>query len=222
MAQGYTTFKKFPNAGQARSLQGLLIENGIECLFINNSSQLDSSFSGELLKEYEVQLKPEDFERAEKFLEDYTKNMFNGVEEDYYLLSFTDEELYEVVLKKDEWSEFDYLLARKLLSERGKAIDDEQVKALRKQRLEELAKPESNHRGWIIAGYIMAFAGGFFGIITGYVISSSKKTLPNGNVVHTYTPEDRAHGRIIFMIGIIILPIAITYKLWKRHFEYLS
>lgn len=217
MVQGYATFKKFPDAGQARSLQALLIENGIECLFVNNSPQLDSSFSGELLKEYEVQLKQEDFERADKFLEDYTQNMFSGVEEDYYLLSFTDEELYDVVLKKDEWSEFDYLLARKLLSEKDKAIDDEELKNLRRQRLEDLAKPESNHIGWIIVGYVFALAGGFFGIITGYVISSSKKTLPNGAVVHSYTASDRAHGRIILMIGIIVLALSILAMIfWEE------
>lgn len=216
MSQGYTTFKKFPDAGQARSLQALLIDNGIECLFINSSQQLDSSFSGDLLKEYEVQLKPEDFEKAEKFLEEYTQNMFNGVEEDYYLLSFTNEELYDVVLKKDEWSEFDYMLARKLLSERGKAIDDDEVKALRKQRLEELAKPDANHIGWIIAGYVFALLGGFFGIITGYVISSSKKTLPNGDVVHTYTPQDRAHGRIILMVGLIVLALSILFLIFRE------
>ena len=216
----YTTFKKFPDAAEAKHLQQFLIENGIECTFVNNSPRLDNSFSGgELLREYEIQLKQSDFEKAHELLEQHAEEMLANLDEDYYLLAFTDEELYDVVLKQDEWSEFDYVLARRLLNERGKAIDNTEINKLRMQRLVELAKPEKNHQGWIIAGYIAALAGGFFGIIIGYVIWSSKKTLPNGSVVHTYTKEDRAHGRIILIIGSIVLPFAVMFRLLLQYFS---
>lgn len=215
MSQTYSAFKKFPDARQAQSLQALLINNGIECLFINNSPRLDNTFSrSDMLQEYEVQLKPEDFERANKFLEDHARTMFDGVDEDYYLLSFSDDELYDVLVKRDEWSDFDYILAQKLLKERGNVVNEEKIQALREERLADLAKPEKNHKAWIIAGYIFALLGGFFGIITGYVISSSKKTLPNGQVVHTYTASDRAHGRIILIIGLAVLITSTIIKIF--------
>lgn len=214
----YTTFKKFPDAAEAKHLQQFLIENGIECTFVNNSPRLDNSFSGgELLKEYEIQLKQSDFEKAHELLEQLAEDMMSNLDEDYYMYSFSNEELYDVVLKQDEWSEFDYVLARKLLAQRGKAIDDAEISKMRMQRLVELARPEKNHRGWIIAGYIAALAGGFFGIIIGYVIWSSKKTLPNGSAVHTYTKEDRSHGRIILIIGAIVLPFAFMFRLLSQY-----
>src|SRR5690606_11183401 len=108
----YTTFKKFPDAAEAKHLQQFLIENGIECTFVNNSPRLDNSFSGgELLKEYEIQLKQSDFEKAHELLEQLAEDMMSNLDEDYYMYSFSNEELYDVVLKQDEWSEFDYVLA---------------------------------------------------------------------------------------------------------------
>jgi hypothetical protein len=215
----YTTFKKYPDVIEARHLQDLLIENGIECIFIDNSPRLGSSFSGELLKEYEIQLKQSDFEKANEVLESHTENMLSRLGDDYYLLSFTDDELYDVIVKQDEWSQFDYVLAKKLLRDRGKSISEAEIKNLRQQRLHELAKPEKNHSGWIIAGYIFALLGGFFGVITGYVIYSSKKTLPNGQRVPTYTASDRTHGKIILITGIAVLLLLGLAKILNSYVE---
>ncbi len=213
MQDKYLTYKKFHDAREAKALQQFLIENGIECLFADTSSQMGSAMAGDLNKEYEVQLKPERFEAADKLLEEQAKNMIGSLPEDYYLLSFTDEELYDVVLKHDEWSEFDYVLARKLLTERGKAIDEALIKSLRKQRMNDLAKPEGNQHAWIIVGYVLALLGGLFGILTGYVLWTSKKTLPNGQVVPTYSEMDRKHGKMILVLGIVMLPIIIMVKI---------
>ncbi|MXN92436.1 hypothetical protein GR160_14500 [Flavobacterium sp. Sd200] len=213
MMANYTTFKKYTDVAEAKNLQKYLLENGIECLFIDNSPRLGSSFSGELLKEYEIQLKKQDFEKAEILLEQQAENMIKDLPEDYYMLTFTNDELYDVVLKHDEWSEFDYVLARKLLAERGKAIDDSLIKSLRKQRISDLAQPEKDQKAWVVFGYISALLGGFLGIITGYVLLTVKKTLPNGERVYTYAAADRAHGRIILILGIAVLAISIVLRI---------
>lgn len=211
MSQNYVTYRKFPDAAQAKGLQQFLISNGIECIFVDTSPQVGSSvMGGDMLKECEVQLKPDQFEAADKLLENYAATLFDNLPEDYYLLSFTDEELRDVVLKHDEWSEFDYMLAIKLLAERGKTIDEAHIKALREERITYLAKPEKVHVSWIVAGYILALLGGCFGVIIGYVLYSAKKTLPNGAVVYTYTPADRANGKIILLLGIVMLVAGIT------------
>jgi hypothetical protein len=213
LMESFTTFKKYPDADEAKALEQFLVQNGIETLFIDNSPRLGSSFSGDGLKEYEIQVKHEDFTKAETLLIDQAKEQLGEVPDDHYLLTFTDEELHDVVLKHDEWSDYDYLLARRLLEERGHSINDEEVKELRKQRLTELAKPEGSQRGWIIAGYIFALLGGFFGIITGYVLWTSRKTLPNGDVVHTYSKNDREQGKIIMILGLIMLPLCIGLRI---------
>ncbi len=212
MSQNYVTFKKFPDITQAMALQQFLIDNGIECIFQDTSPTTGSAISGDYMREYEIQLRPDTFEQAEELLEKQAETMLTDLPDDYYLLSFSDEELFDVVLTHDEWSEFDYILARRLLEERGKGIDEAHLIAMRKQRIADLAKPEKDQTAWVIAGYIMAVGGGFFGIITGYVLYTSQKTLPNGQVVYTYSDKDRKQGKNILILGIVMILVFIAVK----------
>lgn len=212
MSHPYVTFKKYPDAKQARAIQELLLENGVECIFINNSSQL-GSLSGDASHEFELQLHPDNFEKANELLEKDAEAMLANLPEDYYLLEFNDEELYDVILKHDEWSEFDYMLARKLLQEKGKTVDESLIRSLRKQRIEDLAKPEQDQKVWVIVGYALSLIGGFFGVITGYVLYSSQKTLPNGETVYTYSANDRKHGKRILIFGLIMIPVIVILRI---------
>ncbi|MDV6168001.1 hypothetical protein R1T16_06165 [Flavobacterium sp. DG1-102-2] len=215
MSHNYVTFKKYPDAKQARAQQELLLENGIECIFVNAASQL-GSLSGDLSQEFELQLHPENFEKAEELLEKDAESMLNDLPEDYYLMAFTNEELHDVVLKHDEWSEFDYMLARRLLAERGHEIDEAHLRSMRNERINELAQPEKDQKSWIAAGYLFAILGGFFGIITGYVLWSAQKTLPNGKMVYSYSAKDRTQGKNIMILGIIVLVAFIGLWLFTK------
>lgn len=214
MTENFTTFRKFPTLDQAKELEILLNKNNIKTFLADNLPPVDVTFSGSTLQnQYEVKIEAADFEKAENILEKDTENILNEIDKDYYLLSFSDEELYEVLLKSDEWNVFDYKLAQKILTERGKAIDPEMLAALKKERLQILAKPEENQKPWIIAGYLFSLLGGGIGIVIGYSLWKSKKTLPNGERIYSYNEEDRKHGKTIFIIGSIIFPFAILIKI---------
>ncbi len=213
MKETYSVFRKYPTLLQAKELENVLNQNNIETLLTDNIAPVDASFSGNtLLNEYEIKILPEDFEKAEIILEKEAENLIQQVDSSHYLFDFTDDELYEILIKSDEWSEFDYKLAQNILIQRGKPIDLDLLKNFKKQRIESLAKPESNQKNWIIAGYILAFLGGFLGIIIGYSLWTSKKSLPNGQTVFSYNEHDRSHGKIIFYIGLITLPLYILIK----------
>ena len=213
MNQDYSIFKKFPTLEQANELKALLDENNIEFILADNVPPVDVTFSGStLLHEYEIRLKPSDFKKTEVLLTQLAEQQLNDIDPDYYLLKFTDEELYDILLKADEWGPFDYTLAQKSLKDRGKPIDTALLASLKKQRLAALAKPEENQKAWIIAGYIFACLGGLLGIIIGYSLWTAKKTLPNGQKVPSYTENDRKHGKYIFYIGLIIAPTALIIK----------
>jgi len=212
MSDNLTTFKKFTDGVAAKELEQLLIDNSIQCHLVDNSSRLGSAFSGDLEKEYEIQIQQEDFERAQHLLEVQAASLIDEVPDDYYLLTFTDDELQDLIVKRDEWGEFDYMLAKHLLEQRGKAVDENHIQKLQQERLAELAKPEKNHTGLIIAGYVCALLGGLFGITTGYVLMTSQKTLPDGTRVPTYTKDDRVHGRFILILGVIVLVALVLIK----------
>ncbi len=213
MNNEYAIFRKFPTIADAKEMELLLNNHDIETIIADNIPPVDVTFSGStLLNEYEIQIKQEDFKKAEEILQENAGDILEQVEKDYYLFDFADEELYEILLKSDEWSAFDYTLAQRILEDRGKTIDKSLLNSLKNQRLEDLAKPEGNQKSWIIGGYIFAILGGLLGLIIGYSIWTSKKTLPNGEKVFSYSEEDRNQGKYIFYIGLIVFPLSIIIK----------
>ncbi|MCD0470113.1 hypothetical protein [Flavobacterium sp. JAS] len=213
MIENFIAFRSFPTLNQAKELQLLLNKNNIKTVLGDNIPPLDVNFSGSTLQnQYEIKIDPLDFENAQAILEKDTENLLDTIDRDYYLLSFTNEELYEILLNSDEWNVFDYKLAQKLLTDRGKTIDSEMLTSLKKERLKILAKPEENQKPWIIAGYTFALLGGGIGIVIGYSLWRSKKTLPNGERVYSYNAEDRKNGLRIFLISIIVFPLTFILK----------
>lgn len=217
MTENWIVFRKLNTLIQAQELETLLNENNIKTVLADNIAPVDITFSGStLLNEYEIKIDASNFEKAEAVLEKDAESLLEKMDQDYYLLSFTDEELYEVLIKSDEWSIFDYKLAQKILTNRGKTIDHEMLASLKKERLNILSKPEENQRPWIIAGYLFSFLGGGIGIVIGYSLWTSKKTLPNGKRIYSYNDADRKQGKTIFIIGMIVFPLALIVKILDR------
>ena len=217
MTENWIIFRKLNTLIQAQELETLLNENNIKTVLADNIAPVDITFSGNtLLNEYEIKIDASNFEKAEAVLEKDAESLLEKMDQDYYLLSFTDEELYEVLIKSDEWSIFDYKLAQKILTNRGKTIDHEMLASLKKERLNILSKPEENQRPWIIAGYLFSFLGGGIGIVIGYSLWTSKKTLPNGERIYSYNDADRKQGKTIFIIGLIVFPLALIVKILDR------
>lgn len=215
MKETFVIFRKFPSLEQAEALKGFLEAQGIEAVLGDNLPPVDVTFAGNTLQnEYEIRIDPANFEKAEGLLEQEANNFMDQMDKDYYLFGFTNDELYEVLLKSDEWNDFDYALAQRLLVQRGEPVDDALLGSLKQQRLEELAKPDGNQKGWIVAGYVFSILGGFLGILIGYFLWTSKKTLPNGQKVFSYAETDRKHGKTIFYIGVVVTPVVLLLKIF--------
>ena len=216
MSEDFSIFRRFSKVALAIELRNSLESNGIETILDENSPPVDVTFGvGQNSNDnFEIRIKQSDFEKAELILEKEVENELNDIDPDYYLFDFTNEELYEVLLKSDEWNKFDYKLAQKLLKDRGKSIDSDLLDSIKKQRLEELAKPEGNQKPWIAAGYIFTLFGGFIGIVIGYFLWTSKKTLPNGQKVYSYSEKDRRQGKIIFYVATIVFISVIIFRLY--------
>ena len=213
MQAEYSVFKKYPTLDQATELKELLEREGVESVLGDNIPPVDVTFSGSTLQhEFEVRIKQSDFDKAENLLEQHAERLIDQIDKDYYLFDFTDEELYEILLKSDEWNEFDFTLAQKILSQRGKPIDKALMNSLKNERLKQLAQPEENQRAWIFLGYAFALLGGLLGVVIGYFLWTAKKTLPNGKKVYSYNEKDRKQGKYIFIIAIIVLPITLVLK----------
>jgi len=215
--QELRSFRRTSDYGHAVELLEELQKHKIDGQIKEIGSNLDSSFgASEITREYELVIKPQDFERANEVFETLASDEISHINSDHYLFEFSNEELYDILLKPDEWSEIDYKLSIKILNDRGQNVDDALLTSLKKQRLADLAKPEESSNGWIIFGYISSALGGLLGLFLGWHIWRSTKTLPNGNVVYTYNAKDRSHGQIIFYIGLIVFPIAVIVTIFSK------
>jgi hypothetical protein len=215
MEPEFITYQKFNDPALADELGGQLESHQIKYFIEKESRPFDPtySFNESSVTQYAVKIKSEDFEKVNQLLKDDESEDVTEIGKDYYLYSFTDDELMEVITKADEWSPFDVVLARKLLAEKGKVLTDEAITAINEKRIEALKAPDPPQTYWIVVGYVCAFIGGLLGIFIGWYLMNYKKTLPNGERVYEYSERDRRHGRIIFYIGIVVLVLAVGYKL---------
>ncbi|WP_312078697.1 hypothetical protein [Chryseobacterium sp.] len=216
MSTELTTYRKFIYKDDALELVNVLEEHQITYELANNSSQLDSSFGGDInTKQFEVKIQKEDFEKVDRLEEELIKNDVENVQEDYHLFEFSDEELIEIVTKKEEWSKFDYLLAQKILKQRGKEINPDLLKIINKQRVENLATQEASPTWLIIIGYVAAFLGGLLGIFIGAYLMYYKKALANGERIYGFERKDRSHGQNILIISVIAFFVWFGLKIFS-------
>ncbi|MBL4587607.1 MAG: hypothetical protein JKX84_11220 [Flavobacteriales bacterium] len=204
--QNFVVFRKYTDIDQAKAVAVFLTEREIQCKLLDNSPSIDITFSlNNLQNQIELKVEHSEFEKAESLLNEFAAKSIEDVEENHYLFDFSNEELYEIQLKPDEWSSFDLKLSEKILRDRGQEINPDLLNTLRQQRLKDLAQPEEKQKGMVIAGYVFAILGGLIGLLIGWLLYTSKKTLPNGDRVHTYIESDQLHGRNIFMLSLMFI-----------------
>lgn len=217
MDHEFLTFRKFDDPALASDLITLLDENHIEYQTEQNSLVGNPLLvsGGEANNEWTIKLRQPDFDKVNTLLVADETQAIDGVEKDYYLFDFTNEELRDVLIKADEWSAFDFALARKILTDRGISIDDKEIEIIKNYRLETLKEPEKAQSTWVVIGWICALMGGLLGMCIGWIMWKLKKTLPNGERVYAYTEGDRKQGQWIFVIGTIIFVTAAIIRAYN-------
>jgi len=209
-------FRKSINKAIIEEIAFVLEDNHIPFKLVDNEKYFDATFVNDASKvEYQIMIDRADFDKAEEIMTNYFAQNLE-IPEDYYLKDFTNDELREIIYKKDEWSEFDYELAKKLLSERGIIISENEINQINSDRLESLKKnyekPE-DVKNLIILGYIFSIIGCLASFFIGFLlfisygislaILKSMKQLPNGERVYYFNKQDRRHGKRILIISIV-------------------
>jgi hypothetical protein len=105
--------------------------------------RMDSVSLINLPPQFVVKINSDNFERVFEILDYVTTKEIFEIDKSHYLFNFSDEELFDLLAKTDEWSAFDYQLAQKILDEREKQVDKEFLNSLKKARIDTLAKPEN-------------------------------------------------------------------------------
>ncbi len=166
-----------------------------------------------LSPEFIVKVSPDRFIQVDRILLEIAADEVHLADTDHYLFDFKDEELFDILASPDEWSAFDYQLARRILRERGLEVDTKLLNSLHKSRLQELAAPKPSQTLNVMLGYILALLGGIFGFFWGWNMATARKILPNGERLYVFRPSDRQHGWQIVVLSAMIM---IGLALWAR------
>jgi hypothetical protein len=204
----YQTFKTFTDRETAENFADVLQQHGIRFSIEEDRLTFDPSYAhNPLNKDYLIKISPGDFTRAHAAYEDYFALLVDKAEPDYYLYTFSDEELVEIVTKPDEWGTFDNLLAQKLLAERGISFSPAEKKALNEKRYQQLQAPKNEATDTILGYYLVSLLFFPVGIVIGRVWAYSKKTLPDGERVPVYNQQVQQHGRNLFRLAVFIFVV---------------
>jgi len=204
----FRDFQTFASTEAAQPLLAALERQGIAALtaFDNGQVAFDPSFANnQLTSKFTVKLALADFEQASQVLADLDKDALSQANPNHYLFNFADEELFDLLLKPDEWSSFDVALASQLLRKRGRDISPDTLRLLRQHRVAKLAQPDDDHSIWVRSGYASALLGGLIGFFIGYHLYTHRNQLPDGRRVYAYSPKDRVHGVRIMVLGAVML-----------------
>ncbi|AYL98444.1 hypothetical protein [Mucilaginibacter celer] len=207
----FITFSVFDDAPAAWQFTGLLDENDIEYQSEESAISADVDRYNNKIPavKYIVKIKPDDFIRAAELLKNSEEE---GLEQDTQLFEFTDAELMEILERPDEWRISDYNNAREQLAERGVDVSDNVMARLKRDREIALAAYKESQKGWITAGYILAFAGGLLGLVIGWRLAFQKRALPDGWRVYEYNEGDRKHGELILLISFMMSLFTVIYE----------
>jgi hypothetical protein len=216
----FRDFQTFASAKAAQPLLAALERQGIAALtaFDNGQVAFDPSFANnQLTSKFTVKLALADFEQASQVLAELDKDALNQANPNHYLFTFSDEELFDLLVKPDEWSSFDVALASQLLRKRGRDISPDTLKLLRQHRVAKLAEPDHDRSIWIRSGYVSALLGGFIGFFIGYHLYAHRNQLPDGRRVYAYSPKDRVHGLRIMTLGAVVLLLLVGLRVFQEN-----
>lgn len=212
MADEFVKYRSFIDKAIATELCRQLGENNIPFKWESTEGFFDVSFANSEIHHYYIKLRREDFKKADELLMKAVAESKEQPADDYYLFSFSNEELIEVLKNADEWNEFDQYWAKKILSDRGVETKQEEIEQAKVQKLAELKKPWIANKVWLIGAVAIWLAALWFIhlfwaiaviFISGYILFS-KKTMPDGERVKAFSEDDRFFGIIILVAGILL------------------
>ncbi|MCB0759950.1 MAG: hypothetical protein KDC12_00410 [Flavobacteriales bacterium] len=198
METEHTLYRQFQDEAMADMLCTMLTEGGVE--FQRSIGHPEGDVE-ELIDIHQIHIPSDQVDRADQLVEERANKELESVDKDYFIFSFSEEELREVIIKSHEWSPLDVALAVKILKDKGVELDVEDVKAVRNKHQEASARQTSLSSGNTVLLYISAL-GAIVGIIAGaYVLLASIQTYL-GHTIKKYDNHSRRHGRITLALSV--------------------
>lgn len=193
-------YRIFETKEELQDLEELLKENNLK-YFIQESNDIAD-------KKYLLQISPDDFQKVDELCETLVDIDLDKLPDDYYLFEYQDEELVEILLNRSEWSEFDYVIARRILSQRNVNLNDYPVLNIHKDnvKIESIDTEfieESFGTENLVMSYLLALLFGPYFLVRYFVIITAKERLEDGSLAFKYHKNLRSNAIAICFIGFV-------------------
>lgn len=148
MENEFVNYRAFDSIETARFvLLDMLEANGIPFSVYKDAYRQDVILGrGMDLVDVWVRLRPEDFDKVNELMLHDAEERFAEVPQDYYLREMETTELLNVLKQPDMWSFDDFVVARKLLEERGIPVSPDKIEAWADERQNELDSEKWGNR----------------------------------------------------------------------------
>jgi hypothetical protein len=210
MRTEFKDFRSFESVETAETMMGELLKSADISYQINVVGRELTPIvgAGDALLNVWLQIQPQDYKRAKALLEQHAYQTVKP-NINHFLNSYSDDELREVFYKYDEWGAEEYVMARKILENRGITLSDSEVASMRAQRLSELRQPKAAEsseiiRGFLIAFFLFPFFGSLFAIMIGWNIYYGTALDPEGGRYYVYNELSRKAGLYIMLFSLFI------------------
>jgi hypothetical protein len=98
----YSLFQTFSLQEEALELNNLLKEGQVRSTFHDSNKTSSNILNPTIVSSFSIYIHEDDFKKANVILEKQAEKIINNIDKDYYLFSFTNDELYDILFKKDE------------------------------------------------------------------------------------------------------------------------
>ena len=216
IADKYSVLRRFQFHEDAADLVEKLREAGIHAEVIDNSPSFDVTFTqaNPTIAQYEVKVHQKHFANAKEIQQGMAREEITEIAAEHYLHEFSDEELLDLLKAEEEWSEYDVIAARLILTERKVTIPEAEITQAKEEALRQQREQIRVSNRTLITGYILAPLGMFFSVIAfipfllGCYFIMAKKTLSTGEKIRMYDDFSRKHG--MAFVGLCI----VFFVLW--------
>ena len=193
-------FDKYLNRDEAAYYNELFLLQGLHPVLEEAQEYFDAiigSNTAELY--YIIRLLSVEFKEADTII--YNEIKKNGVPADYFLNTYTKEELNDVVANPDKWSKQDIGVARIIGEENGWNISYETVQQQAANRFEQLKQVNLKWHVLLLLYTLCVFAF-VVSFIVGPLLYLLKHPDFNGEQQYYFSDETRTHGIFLFLVSI--------------------
>ena len=92
----YSLFQTFSLQEEALELNNLLKEGQVRSTFHDSNKTSSNILNPTIVSSFSIYVHEDDFKKANVILEKKAEKIINNIDKDYYLFSFTNNELYDI------------------------------------------------------------------------------------------------------------------------------